>query len=133
MESIHHEPLRYPSIIRKAEKISLFVFIVLFGVLALGCIVMGIYWVFIGQCQWMFSMIFVPVGLLFSFIVYIFYEQIHRNKMVEYHFEINEKGIDEEWIDKKNHKATQKHIAFDDMHKVLVGNYVDNIINVKGG
>ncbi|ASK63961.1 hypothetical protein CFK37_18255 [Virgibacillus phasianinus] len=132
MEEVSHEPLLYTNQPQKAAKAFSYIFMLIFGLFALGAIVIGIYWLFLEGDLWIASCFSIPVGLLMGFIAWVAYDQNIREKEIKYEFVLNENGIDETRHYQKKNKVKENHIAFSDMDKILIGNYVNRIINTNG-
>ncbi|GAA0606990.1 hypothetical protein GCM10009001_25330 [Virgibacillus siamensis] len=57
----------------------------------------------------------------------LFVHWFSKDGEVETHFELNETGIHEYAINHKTRKESEYHLLFEDIDKVLIGNYVNHI------
>ncbi|WP_373893980.1 hypothetical protein ACUL41_02340 [Virgibacillus natechei] len=128
MEEVNHKPMHYTNQSKKAAKANGYLLAVIFVLLSAGGIGAGIYWLLLEGDHWIGSFLVIPIGLFMGFIAWIFYDHTMRENIVKYEFVLHEKGIDEKRHYMKKEAVTENHIAFNDMDKVLIGNYVDRII-----
>lgn len=127
MDEVSHEPLLYTNQPQTAAKVFSYILMLIFGLPAVAALSIGVYWLFLGNDLWIASIFLIPVGLLLGLIAWVAYDQNIREKEIKYEFVLNEKGIQEKRYYLKKNKIKENHIVFEDMDKVLVGNYVDRM------
>lgn len=132
MEEVSHEPMHYTNQSKKAAKVFSYSIMILFGLPGVVAFVVGIYWFFLEGDHWIGSIFIIPTGLLLVYIGWVAYDHNIREKEIKYEFMLHEKGIDEKRHYLKKNTITENHITFDNMDKVLIGNYVDRMIRRNG-
>lgn len=132
MGEVSHKPLRYTNQPQKPAKTLGYVVLILFGLGSIGALIIGVYLLFLGNDYWIASCFSIPVGLILGWIAWVAYSQNVREKNITHEFLLNENGIDEKWHNKTKNKVKENQIAFGDINKVLIGNYVDRMIGTEG-
>lgn len=119
------DALRYSSKMPKGSVIFLYFLFCLFTTLAIGLVIAGI--VFIPNDDLnLLSWFCFPSSIAMGWIAYEIYRNIKQNKNYEQEVILSENGMEINVTDFKKNKKLQKHIAFNDIYKILIGNFVED-------
>ncbi|WP_010096117.1 hypothetical protein [Ornithinibacillus scapharcae] len=130
MKKSQHEPLQYSSKMPKTGFYLNLVLAVIFGLLTLALAIATIYWYILGG-DFLIPAIFCTfVVIVLVSIPWVSVATINRYVNHVSEFVLHENGIAIKHIHKTKNKVEEKHIGFDEMNKVLIGNLRGKYLNL---
>lgn len=135
VEPVENEPVQYSSKESPGQRLFNYIFAIFLVVIFLVFLGFGLYYLANPQItdSGILAAILIPVGIILGALAFVIIYLTNHHQRYEYRFELTEAGIFEEKIYPKKDKVEESQILFEDMTKVLIGNYVEYVALFKKG